>query len=417
MLLLFLLAVGAQNPGTTPQNILPMYYRVAAHYRMGDRERALVEIRQWRPADIRASIRTLQKGADALRVFALEPGLIIQAPEVVDMRTVEAAALMHVEAGLLELQALDSARAEVQFSAATSLVDWSHDLSAQRLALLSKVRRLRVPDGEPDRAVPPELNHALAVDLKIDQSQFYVALAAATLALGFPTMALTFAEQATMTTPTTTGPQVDAEHDPIPRESLLGGHHELGAQGLLVSACVRESLAVDAKVRMRADDAHRLRGEAEALFRDAIAADPGQTEARLRLGRVLLDEGRPQDAAPVLQQAAEQAEDSRQRYLAHLFLGRSAELQDKPKDAVTFYRRAVEAWPESQAARLALARTLEISAGASEAHDLVMASLLDSGKPKREPDPWWSYTFGPRSLAKVLMERLWQAALGRPFAS
>jgi hypothetical protein len=46
-----------------------------------------------------------------------------------------------------------------------------------------------------------------------------------------------------------------------------------------------------------------------------------------------------------------------------------------------------------------------------------MASLLDSRKRVREPDPWWSYPFGPGGLAKVALERLWQGTLGRSFGS
>ena len=184
----------------------------------------------------------------------------------------------------------------------------------------------------------------------------------------------------------------------------------------MLSACVKESLALVEKVRTRDGEARRLGEEAEALFRETLAADPAQAEARLRLGGVLLAGGRAREAEVVLRQAVEEARDNRQRYLALLFLGRASE-QEYPRSGAAFYRRALEAWPDSQAARLALARCLEASAGPPEAHPLVMASLLDSGKPAREPDPWWSYPFGPRGLAMVALERLWQATLGRSFGS
>jgi hypothetical protein len=87
----------------------------------------------------------------------------VSAPVEIDFRTVEAAALMHVEAGLLDLQSLGVASADTQFSAATRLVEWSHELRGSRLTLLTKWRDLvrtpsfaaRPASGEPD-PVPPE---------------------------------------------------------------------------------------------------------------------------------------------------------------------------------------------------------------------------------------------------------------------
>ena len=355
---------------------------VAAEYRTGDREGALIEIRGWRQGEIRAGIRALREEADRKHKVVLRAGEVVVLPVEIDFRTVEAAALMHVEAGLLELQSLGVARAESQFSAATSLVEWSHELKAQRLRLLARLRRTHEAK---------QLDRALSIELRIDKREFYVALAAGALAVGFPPAALPYVERAKAAAP-------------------------LDAEVLLLSACVKESLALVEKVRTRDREARRLREEAEALFRETLAADPAQAEARLRLGGVLLAGSRPREAEVVLRQAVEEARDDRQRYLALLFLGRASEQED-PRSGAAFYRRALEAWPDSQAARLALARCLEASAGPPEAHPLVMASLLDSGRPSREPDPWWSYPFGPRGLAMVAVERLWQATLGRSFGS
>ena len=395
MLLLLLLTVGAQNPAATP--LLSIYHGTAAEYRTGDRERPLREIRRWGPREIQECIRALRDEADRREKLVLQTGeVVVELPVEIDFRTVEAAALMHLEAGLLELQSLHGERAESQFSAATSLVEWAHELKAERLRerlrLLEKLRRTQDPFGEPDDALSDEIDRALSIELKIDLRGFYVALAAATLAFGFPEVALPFAEKAKTAAP-------------------------LDGEALLVSACVKESLALAEEVGTREGKARRLREEAEALLRETLAADPARTEARLRLGRVLLEEGRPHEAEPLLQQAAEQARDRQQRYLALLFLGRASEQHENPETAATFYRLALEAWPDSQAARLALARCLEASAGPSAAHALVMASLLDSRKPMREPDPWWSYPSGPRGLAKVALERLWQGTLGRSFPS
>jgi tetratricopeptide (TPR) repeat protein len=257
--------------------------------------------------------------------------------------------------------------------------------------VLEKLRRTQDPFGEPDATLVDEIDRVLSIELRIDPREFYAALAAATLAVGFPEVALPFAEKASAAAP-------------------------LDGEALLLGACVKESLALGEEVRARERQARRLREEAEALLRETLAADPAQMEARVRLGRVLLTRGHPHEAEPLLQQVAEEARDEQQRYLALLLLGRASEQQENPDAAATLYRRALEAWPDSQAARLALARCLEAPAGPPAARTLVTASLLDSTRPTREPDPWWSYPSGPRGLARAALERLWQRALGRPFA-
>ncbi|MCG6924107.1 MAG: tetratricopeptide repeat protein [Acidobacteria bacterium] len=395
VLLVLLLTVGALNPAAGPPIGLLSYGELTAEYQAGDRETALRRIRRWRRGEIREALRALREEGDRREKLVLPTGEEVgELPVGMDFELVEAAALMHVEAGLRELQSLDGARAESQLSAATSLVEWSHKLKAERarerVRLLANLRRPEDSTGELDPALWDELNRALLIDLKIDPREFYVALAAGTLAVGFPETALGFAEKARKAAP-------------------------LDGEALLLSACVKEGLALGEEVRTHERKARRLREEAAALFREALDADPAQIEARLRLGGLLLAQGRPQEAEPLLQQVAEQARDNERRYLALLLLGRASELRENPDAAAASYRLALEAWPHSQAARLALARCLEGSAGPSAAHPLVLASLLDSREPAREPDPWWSYPSGPRGLAKVALERLWQGTLGRSF--
>jgi tetratricopeptide (TPR) repeat protein len=383
--------VAVQGSDRWPLYDLSVYLAAAAGYRTGDPERVLREVRRWAPADIVASIAALNGEAKRRRPVVLAADDVVVLPVPIDFDVVEAAALMHLHAGLLELQSFGPARAGSHLSAATRLVEWSHRVQQKRLELLAELKRPRDSTGEIDRARLQRLDSALSVELEIETRELYFALAAATLSLGFPEGALPFAEKA--------------------REAAPGD-----GDALLLEACARESLATEEELRTRTGRARRLRGEAEELFRETLAIDPARVEARLRLGHVLLTSGRPGEAVSLLRQAAEQARDSRQRYLALLFLGRASELQEDPNAAATSYRGAVEAWPESQAARLALARSLEASGGPAPARPLVMASLLDSRKPAREPDPWWSYPFGPDGVATAAIERLWQRVLGRPFA-
>ena len=147
----------------------------------------------------------------------------------------------------------------------------------------------------------------------------------------------------------------------------------------LIAGCVNASLAEEFALRRRDSDAQRAREAAEKALRDALALDPGLQEARLRLGKLLLDVGRAVEAESLLAEVDERAADDRQRYLARLFLGRVAERLGRPEEALRLYRRALEAWPDSQAARLALAHALERSSGPAA------PLVLVGGDPRRLP--------------------------------
>jgi hypothetical protein len=105
--------------------------------------------------------------------------------------------------------------------------------------------------------------------------------------------------------------------------------------------------------------------------------------------------------------------DDRQRYLARLFLGRLADQRGRLDDAAHFYARALQGWPDSQAARLGLAHVLERTTGPAAARPVVAASLSASRRLDRAADPWWLYPFGPPGLATAALDRLWKQALGR----
>jgi tetratricopeptide (TPR) repeat protein len=179
----------------------------------------------------------------------------------------------------------------------------------------------------------------------------------------------------------------------------------------LVSACVNASLAEEFALRGRDADAQQAREAAERALRDTLALDPGLQEARLRLGKLLLDVGRAVEAESLLAEVDERADDDRQRYLARLFLGRVAERLERPEEALRLYGRALEAWPDSQAARLALARALERSSGPAAPLVLVGATLGASRRPDRAEDPWWLYLSGPLELTRATLERVWTRTL------
>jgi tetratricopeptide (TPR) repeat protein len=383
------LLVAASAQIIVSSSLAPATYVMAVgEYRNGNRQRALVEIRRWRPRDVAAGVAALREDAEKTHWVILPVGKV-SLPGPIDVGAMEAAALMHLEAGLLELQELRLPRAGLHFATATRHVEWLYAQKAERLRLLEKLTPQKVREEDPARV--QALSKALAVDLKISKRSFFAAFAAATLTLGFPESSVPVAEKAL------------AEGPP-------------DGETLLLAASAKESLSIHESVRGNDAKAKKLRQEAEPLFRDALKAPPQEADARLRLGGLLLAEGRTGEAESLLKQAADDA-DPLHRYLALLFLGRVADRLENPGLAADFYRRALEVLPESQAARFGLARALEAEGGPAAARPLVDATLLDSKKPGRERDPWWSYSYGPRGLAKTVADRLWQTVLGRPFGA
>jgi tetratricopeptide (TPR) repeat protein len=304
--------------------------------------------------------------------------VLVQAGDI-DFRTVEAAVLLHADVGLASLQALSFAEAEFHLDASVKLLEWSRHAAA-RARSFDNVRAYL--DARDDR-LP---THPRAIRDRIDLGDFYKALAGTSLAVGFPLTARPFADGAVRASPM----------DP-------GAH--------LIAGCVNASLAEEFALRRRESDAQRAREAAEKALRDALALDPGLREARLRLGKLLLDVRRAVEAESLLAEVDERGADDRLRYLARLFLGRVAERLGRPEEALRLYGRALEAWPDSQAARLALAHALERSSGPAAPLVLVGATLDASRRPDRAEDPWWLYLSGPLELTRATLERVWARAL------
>jgi tetratricopeptide (TPR) repeat protein len=353
-----------------PQKDVQLYLATAAHYASGYRTPALREMRQWSRLEVVRAVAAVRMNEKKLRSVVKEPGEI-------DFHAVEGAVLLHAEAGLLFLQEQRLAPAKLHLDAASELLQWSRHAAADRRNWTT-MRRHTFKDRPPDPAL--ELTES------IDGRDFYVALASAALALGYAEAAGPFAEQA----------RLEAPRDP---------------EVQLVLGCVASGLAVEMALQHR--DAGRARKDAEKAFREALALDPATHEARLRLGKLMLDDGRTSEAEPLLAEADAKGTDARQRYLARLFLGRAAERGGRLEEAIRSYRRALEAWPGSQAARLALAHAVEQSSGPGASREVVGA-LLDPSRPRAGPaDPWFVYPIGPPGLAQATFNRVWDRPQGR----
>lgn len=147
--------------------------------------------------------------------------------------------------------------------------------------------------------------------------------------------------------------------------------------------------------------------EAERLYREALEADPAMTEARLRLGRVLEQQGRYDAALGELGAVADAQAPRAIRYYRDLFAGEASEGLRRDEAARDAYNRALALYPGAQAAHLALAR-LERKVGDRESErDAVLrvVELPESGRIR--DDPWQDYYVAstlPR--ATVWLERL-----------
>ncbi|HUL76052.1 MAG TPA: hypothetical protein VL691_02225 [Vicinamibacteria bacterium] len=162
----------------------------------------------------------------------------------------------------------------------------------------------------------------------------------------------------------------------------------------------------DAAVHDRREELRK----AEEGYRQALALEPALVEARLRRGRVLARLGQGAESLSELGKVLESPADGRARYLAQLFTGHELEAEGRLEDALAAYRRAVEAAPQCQAGRLALAHALGRLRSRESAAEVLLQAITpaDAGDGRR--DPWWAYPFGQADRAGAILDGLRQEA-------
>ena len=156
-----------------------------------------------------------------------------------------------------------------------------------------------------------------------------------------------------------------------------------------------------------------------------MAADPALDEARLRLGRLLWRLGEAELARasleamlaprdPPLSNARGESgpsssfatlERSRDRYLAHLFLGRVYEDARRLEEAKREYRATLEIEPQAQAAAVALGHVLQMAGDTGPARQALEQSLRHAGR-RTHGDPYWGYLLGSVDRAEALFDEL-----------
>ena len=149
------------------------------------------------------------------------------------------------------------------------------------------------------------------------------------------------------------------------------------------------------------------RGElqrAERFLRATLSVEPGNIDARIRLGRALGDLGRHADAAAELRKVIDTPPEGELLYLAELFLGREEHALGRKDEAKRRYERASALYPDAQSPQLALAHLARESGDRTAAH---RALRTITSPPEADPaDPWLWYYKPHRADAEPLMQSM-----------
>ena len=135
----------------------------------------------------------------------------------------------------------------------------------------------------------------------------------------------------------------------------------------------------------------RLLTLARDHLRRSMAADPTESEARLRLLHVLLELNDLTDAQRVLTEHDWAPDGAGFEYLARLFEGDLRERQGNRAGAAAAYDKAIALVEMPQAARIARAHLAHLDGRRSEAAATVTETLSSLSD---QSDPWWPYIRG-----------------------
>jgi tetratricopeptide (TPR) repeat protein len=148
-------------------------------------------------------------------------------------------------------------------------------------------------------------------------------------------------------------------------------------------------------------DRRRALDQAEQHYRLAVTAEPDRLEVRLRLGHVLQERDKEQDARTLLTPLTTSS-DARIAYLASLFLGGIEDQARHADAALALYDRASALLPSAQTAHLAASELRHRGGDHQAAADAIpRAAGADNAF-----DPWWTYAFGEYWRVDMLLGAL-----------
>jgi tetratricopeptide (TPR) repeat protein len=150
---------------------------------------------------------------------------------------------------------------------------------------------------------------------------------------------------------------------------------------------------------------------ATRLFRRTLEVNPNFVEARVRLARLLEEDGRPEEATAQLTQvfaAQPSRADGVVAFYAHLFATRADEFQGRLPSAAEHSRAALALYPRAQSALL-MSSHVALRAGNAVDVEASLQRLADASTGDGGNDPWRVYGRGPGRDAAALMSELWVA--------
>jgi tetratricopeptide (TPR) repeat protein len=160
--------------------------------------------------------------------------------------------------------------------------------------------------------------------------------------------------------------------------------------------------ATDSSARLTGEDVGELKrrrmkalGDAAEWLRASLELDDANELAHLHLGRVESLRDRQDEALALLGRVAGSS-DPAVAYLAHLFTGAVHQRRGQLARSAAAYRAAIERFPRSHAAHIALSAVLRTTGQIDESRELVRGVV--DGTPASRRDPWWSYLREPTSL-------------------
>jgi tetratricopeptide (TPR) repeat protein len=144
--------------------------------------------------------------------------------------------------------------------------------------------------------------------------------------------------------------------------------------------------------------------EAEDAYRQSLEADATTEEARLRLGRTLLLEGKSREARAELERVVNATRDARLSYLAHLFLADLSERAADNDGAVREYSAALAIDSSSREAYVGLSNLALRAGDDRRARDYIQQWTTRPAA--TVVDPWIAYQRGLDQLEPALQTLL-----------
>ncbi|MGH9411791.1 MAG: tetratricopeptide repeat protein, partial [Vicinamibacterales bacterium] len=180
---------------------------------------------------------------------------------------------------------------------------------------------------------------------------------------------------------------------PEPRLLLARGIAE--EQTTAPSETIHAGQGIDPSVAavLAGADAERARAaeRAVARFRDAERDPAVRAEAALRMGHVLLELKRDEEALTAWTVVDQSDPDLAVKYLVQVFRGLAYEGLGRNTDAASAYAAALAISPGAHSATMRLA-ALDFRLGRADEANRLLTALLQNDDPRR--DPWWAYYAG-----------------------